>query len=940
MCERSSAEWQSPRSVPELQSAVREMRGRGTLVVSAPEGPALGTKMVKKFINVGALVSLLISSMAAPAAAQHEQMLFPATDDASAAIISKINSETVRVDVAVWYLQDRGITNALINKFKSGVPVRVIGDWLPLFVIDPTGTRAEFELLANAGIPIRLRYHPTWFPEAMHWKCGIFVGQHTVEFGSANWTPFELTPWSSTDFKDETAFFTNDTAIVNGFLSQFDTMWRDTTYFLDFPEVYKLQTGNTWPKPMNISRERLEADHPPPPGMIWGQGPGLNGAMATEIDKEQNGIDLLVYRLSDPVITDAAIRRLKAGVPVRVIVEPTQYRQPDWPEYWLTGAQIDRLWVNGAQIKIRQHQGLMHMKSMITSSVALNGSSNFTRNWQRDHNYFISAATKPAIYLAMKDRFNAMWNDNVNYIPFTPLRPEAVTLVGPAQNTTGISTTPTFEWKRSRWATSFDVYLGIAGGAMTFQARVNAQLTEDPPQTYTWTPSVPLQTGTTYQWRVVSRTIATDVNAGLIDSSDTFTFTTGGATAGPAASSLPGTIQAEDFDAGPSGTAYFDNSPGNNGGVYRNTDVDIAAAQDTGGGYTLGWVGAGEWLRYTVNVATAGTYDIEVRVASDGTGGRFHIEVDNVNKTGDMIVPNTGGWQTWVTIKKTGVALAAGTQTWLLKMDANGPGGAVGNFNWFRVVAAGSTPPPPPPTEVCGNGIDDDGDGLIDEGCTPTPPPAEVCGNGIDDDRDGLIDEGCAPPPPAAPEIVIHTASVPTANLKGNWARVNDASAASGAKVASADLTPPGTGTVAAPLAAPVNYFDVTFTAQAGVRYRLWLRMSAAGNSKWNDSVYVQFSGSVDAGGAPRYRIGTTAGLNVNQATCGSCPPTGWGWQNRGYWEPDTGEIWFATTGTQTIRIQIREDGVAIDQIVLSPVTYVNTPPGPATNDSTIVPKS
>ena len=58
--------------------------------------------------------------------------------------------------------------------------------------------------------------------------------------------------------------------------------------------------------------------------------------------------------------------------------------------------------------------------------------------------------------------------------------------------------------------------------------------------------------------------------------------------------------------------------------------------------------------------------------------------------------------------------------------------------------------PPPPPVEVCGNGIDDDGDGLVDEGCPPPPPPpVEICGNGIDDDGDGLVDEQCTTPPAA-----------------------------------------------------------------------------------------------------------------------------------------------------------------------------------------------
>jgi hypothetical protein len=49
-----------------------------------------------------------------------------------------------------------------------------------------------------------------------------------------------------------------------------------------------------------------------------------------------------------------------------------------------------------------------------------------------------------------------------------------------------------------------------------------------------------------------------------------------------------------------------------------------------------------------------------------------------------------------------------------------------------------------PPTEICGDGIDNDGDGVVDEGCI------EVCGDGIDNDGDGQVDEGC---PPSSPEI-------------------------------------------------------------------------------------------------------------------------------------------------------------------------------------------
>jgi len=148
---------------------------------------------------------------------------------------------------------------------------------------------------------------------------------------------------------------------------------------------------------------------------------------------------------------------------------------------------------------------------------------------------------------------------------------------------------------------------------------------------------------------------------------------------------LPGTIQAEDFDAGGNGSAYRDTTTGNTGGKYRSTDVDIESTP--AGGYDVGWVAAGEWLKYTVNVATAGTYDLDIRVGSAVVGGTFHIEVDGVDKTGPISVPNTGGWQTWQTIRVSGVTLAAGTQVWRVVMDTNGSNTtSVGNFNWLQAT--------------------------------------------------------------------------------------------------------------------------------------------------------------------------------------------------------------------------------------------------------------
>jgi hypothetical protein len=148
---------------------------------------------------------------------------------------------------------------------------------------------------------------------------------------------------------------------------------------------------------------------------------------------------------------------------------------------------------------------------------------------------------------------------------------------------------------------------------------------------------------------------------------------------------VPGRVEFENYDNGGEDIAYHDTTATNAGGLYRTNAVDIKACTDTGGGYLVGWTTAGEWLKYTVNVATAGTYAIDVRVASSGAGGTFHIEVNGVDKTGPTAVPNTGGWQVWKTITKTGVALGSGTQVIRVVMDVNGASGSVANFNWFAI---------------------------------------------------------------------------------------------------------------------------------------------------------------------------------------------------------------------------------------------------------------
>ena len=114
---------------------------------------------------------------------------------------------------------------------------------------------------------------------------------------------------------------------------------------------------------------------------------------------------------------------------------------------------------------------------------------------------------------------------------------------------------------------------------------------------------------------------------------------------------------------------------------------------------------------------------------------------------------------------------------------------------------------------------------------------------------------------------------------------------------------------------------------------------SQATDDHWtNDSAFVQFSDSVNASGSPIWRIGSDSATYVSLEDCSGCGEQGWGWNDNAYGGV-AAPIYFATSGLQTIRVLRREDGISIDQIVLSAGTYLNTSPGLTKNDTTIVPK-
>lgn len=186
-----------------------------------------------------------------------------------------------------------------------------------------------------------------------------------------------------------------------------------------------------------------------------------------------------------------------------------------------------------------------------------------------------------------------------------------------------------------------------------------------------------------------------------------------------------------------------------------------------------------------------------------------------------------------------------------------------------------------------------------------------------------------------ANEIVIHAEDVQPSNIHGRWELVPFSGAAGGVALYNPDLGEPKP---AAALASPANYVEFTFTAAAGVPYRFWLRMRALSNYYGNDSVFVQFTDSVDANNQPLYRLGTTNGAPVILEDGNGAGIAGWGWNDHG-WAVMADPIYFATSGPNVIRIQQREDGIYLDQIVMSAGTFFSKSPGALKNDAVIVPK-
>lgn len=120
---------------------------------------------------------------------------------------------------------------------------------------------------------------------------------------------------------------------------------------------------------------------------------------------------------------------------------------------------------------------------------------------------------------------------------------------------------------------------------------------------------------------------------------------------------IPGKVQAEDF--------------------YAMSGIQTENTSDTGGGMNVGWIDAGDWLEYIINVPISGVYKIYFRTASQSSAGQIDLKIGD-STMATINVPITGDWQNWQ-LTSVNCNLYEGIRTCRLSVKQGGF-----NLNWLE----------------------------------------------------------------------------------------------------------------------------------------------------------------------------------------------------------------------------------------------------------------
>ena len=149
---------------------------------------------------------------------------------------------------------------------------------------------------------------------------------------------------------------------------------------------------------------------------------------------------------------------------------------------------------------------------------------------------------------------------------------------------------------------------------------------------------------------------------------------------------LPGIIQAEDYDVGGQSVSFNDKDFVNEGNVYREDGVDVvgfgcsdsAMTQDCSG-YAIGYTQGGEWLEYSVTSVIASKLVFRANVATGLEGGSFRLFVDGKAVTDTIAVPQGEDWNTYGFVDGETSEIAKGDHVLRIQFT-----GSYVNLDWIK----------------------------------------------------------------------------------------------------------------------------------------------------------------------------------------------------------------------------------------------------------------
>ena len=147
------------------------------------------------------------------------------------------------------------------------------------------------------------------------------------------------------------------------------------------------------------------------------------------------------------------------------------------------------------------------------------------------------------------------------------------------------------------------------------------------------------------------------------------------------AATIPGKVEAENYDEGGHNKAFYDNDRDNQGKAYREDEVDIVQidSADASKGYALGYTEDGEWVEYTINNEAAAEYTVQLNMATASEDVGVQLFIDDKEIT-DVIKAEKGeDWSTYSTVTAKTKEIAKGEHVLRMKI--------VGNFvnvDWIK----------------------------------------------------------------------------------------------------------------------------------------------------------------------------------------------------------------------------------------------------------------